>query len=336
MRIQHGGVASVRDGSPQGWRDALTPGWRDALALLERDLRARASAENTIRAYTVDCAQLGSWASARRIEPTEIDGRAVRRFLAGLAEHGQEPSTIARKLAAIRGLLAALLAAGARADNPADLLSSPKRPQRLPRVLRAGEVARLLDGIATATPLELRDRALFELAYACGLRAQELVSLQVHEVDFDAESIRVHGKGGKTRLLPVGEQALAAVARYLERARPALAAVSPVRAEPTSGVAAEPSEALFLSRSGRPLYTSDVRRRLRLWARRAAAGVAPLAGVHPHALRHSFATHLLEGGADLRSIQELLGHATISTTQVYTRVETARLRSAYIHAHPRA
>jgi integrase/recombinase XerC/integrase/recombinase XerD len=325
-----------KDGDVEPVRDVLTPGWREALALLERDLRARASAENTIRAYSVDCAQLGAWATTRGIEPAQIDGRTLRRFLAGLSEQGQGPSTIARKLAAIRGLLAALVAAGARADNPADLLSSPKRAQRLPRVLRAREVARLLDAIAAATPLELRDRALFELAYACGLRAQELVSLPVRAVDFDAESIRVQGKGGKTRLLPVGEHALAAIACYLERARPALAVNGATRASPTASAAAAPFEELFLSRSGRPLNTSDVRRRLRLWARRAAAGVAPLAGVHPHALRHSFATHLLEGGADLRSIQELLGHATISTTQVYTRVETARLRSAYIHAHPRA
>jgi integrase/recombinase XerC/integrase/recombinase XerD len=304
--------------------EAVSPSWQRALELLERDLRGRACAENTIRAYHIDAAQLGSWATARGIEPESTDVRALRRFLAGLSEAANAPSTIARKLASIRGLFAAQVAAGERAANPADLLSSPKRPRRLPRVLRASEMARLLDAIPAAHPLEVRDRALFELAYACGLRAQELVSLELSSVDFDAESVRVEGKGGRTRLLPIGEHALSALARYLERARPALAAP------------ASPSTALFLSRSGRPLGTSDVRRRLRLWVRRAAGGVPPLAGVHPHALRHSFATHLLEGGADLRSIQELLGHATISTTQVYTSVETTRLRSAYIHAHPRA
>jgi site-specific recombinase XerD len=302
----------------------LTPAWRDALAVLERDLRARACAQNTIRAYVIDCTQLASWASARHAEPGEIDARTLRRWLAGLSQAAQAPTTIARKLAALRALFAALRTTGSRAENPADLLSAPKRPRRLPRVLRAADVAQLLDGIPAATPLELRDRAIFELAYGCGLRAQELVSLTVSSVDFDGECVRVEGKGGKTRVLPAGEYALRALARYLERGRPELAA--------TGGSAAT----LFLSRSGRPLYTSDVRRRLRLWARRAAAGMATLAGVHPHVLRHSFATHLLDGGADLRSIQELLGHATVSTTQIYTHVETERLRSAYIHAHPRA
>jgi integrase/recombinase XerC/integrase/recombinase XerD len=211
---------------------------------------------------------------------------------------------------------------GARAENPAELLSSPKRAQRLPRVLKPGEVALLLDGIPAATPLELRDRALFELAYASGLRAEELVSLDIGAVDFDSETVRVEGKGGKTRLVPAGEHALRALERYLARARQALDL--------------DGEQALFLSRSGRRLSTSDVRRRLRSWARRAVARAPALADAHPHALRHSFATHLLEGGADLRAIQELLGHATISTTQVYTRVESARLRSAYARAHPRA
>jgi integrase/recombinase XerC/integrase/recombinase XerD len=247
----------------------------------------------------------------------------LRRYAAGLAERGIAPATIARRLAALRGLFRTQIEAGARTDNPADLLSSPKRAQRLPHVLKSTEVAALLESIPAATPLELRDRALFELAYACGLRAEELISLDVESLDFDAESVRVEGKGGKTRLVPVGEHARQALERYLARARPLL-----------RGTDGDP--ALFLSKSGRRLSTSDVRRRLSGWARRAVARSPGLSRAHPHALRHSFATHLLDGGADLRAIQELLGHATISTTQVYTRVESARLRTAYSRAHPRA
>jgi integrase/recombinase XerC/integrase/recombinase XerD len=211
---------------------------------------------------------------------------------------------------------------GDRDENPAELLHSPKRAQRLPRVLKANEVSSLLDRIPATGPLALRDRAIFELAYASGLRAEELVSLERHSVDFDGESVRVEGKGGRTRLVPVGEHSLRALERYLQAGRPVL----------DHGQ----SQALFLSKSGRRLGTSDIRRRLRSWARLAGADHPALADAHPHALRHSFATHLLEGGADLRVIQELLGHATISTTQVYTRVESARLRSAYERSHPRA
>ncbi len=248
--------------------------------------------------------------------------RALRRYAASLSERGCAPSTVARKLAALRGLFGVLVRTGTRAENPAELLSSPKRAQRLPRVLKPAEVAVLLDRIPATSSLELRDRALFELAYASGLRAEELVSLDVDALDFDAESVRVEGKGGKTRIVPAGEHAMRSLERYLDRARPALE------------IPAE--RALFLSKSGRRLSTSDVRRRLRTWARHSVARAPALGDAHPHALRHSFATHLLEGGADLRAIQELLGHASISTTQVYTRVESARLRSAYARAHPRA
>jgi integrase/recombinase XerC/integrase/recombinase XerD len=302
-------------------------GWEQALNALEDDLRRRAMARNTAHAYRLDALQLARWATVAGIEPRELEVRGLRRYLAGLSEQGQAASTVARKLASIRALFRVLVALGERDENPADLLSAPKRPQRLPRVLKAAEVATLLDRIPATTPLEQRDRALFELAYAAGLRAEELVSLDVASVDFDGESVRVEGKGGKTRLVPVGEHALRQLGRYLERSRPALL---------TGGGDAGPEPALFLSKSGRRLGTSDIRRRLRAWAR-AATGQAPgLSGAHPHALRHSFATHLLEGGADLRAIQELLGHATISTTQVYTRVESSRLRSAYSRAHPRA
>jgi site-specific recombinase XerD len=301
---------------------AVSVPWQAALDAFAEDLQRRAVAAKTSRAYATDSLQFARWATAHELLPGSVDVRALRRYVAGLTSDGQAPSTIARKLASLRGLLAVQMAQGARTENPAELLSSPKRPQRLPRVLKADEVATLLDRIPATTPLELRDRALFELAYACGLRAEELVSLEIDSVDFDTEIVRVEGKGERTRLVPAGEHALAALERYLARGRAAL----------DSGE----SRALFLSKSGRRLSTSDVRRRLRTWSRLALRSAPALADAHPHALRHSFATHLLEGGADLRVIQELLGHASISTTQVYTRVESARLRSAYASSHPRA
>jgi integrase/recombinase XerC/integrase/recombinase XerD len=296
--------------------------WRRALALLEQDLRRRGAAEKTRHAYAVDAAQLARWADGRDLAPADMTARVLRRYAAGLTENGQAPSTVARKLASLRALFRTLAEHGELPQNPADLLSAPRKGQRLPRVLKAAEVASLLDRIPADTALALRDRALFELAYASGLRAEELVNLDMSAIDFDGEAVRVEGKGGKTRIVPAGEPALRAVDRYLQRGRPALAADGAVRA-------------LFVSKTGRRLSTSDVRRRLRVWARQ-AAGASAAAGASPHTLRHSFATHLLEHGADLRSIQELLGHASISTTQVYTRVESARLRSAYARSHPRA
>ena len=293
--------------------------WNEALSLFDRDLRRHGAAERTREAYGTDLGQLAGWAAGQALAPGDLDYRALRRYAAFLSGRRAQPRTIARKIASVRAFYRTLLEHGMVAANPADLLPTPKRPDHLPRALKPTEVAALLDRIPATTPLELRDRALFEVAYGCGLRAEELVNLDVRSIDFDGEQLRVEGKGGKTRFVPTGEPALRALARYLERARPAL---SEDESEP----------ALFLSKTGRRLCTSDVRRRLKVWARHARTQGA----VHPHALRHSYATHLLEGGADLRAIQELLGHATISTTQVYTRVESARLRAAYARAHPRA
>jgi site-specific recombinase XerD len=301
----------------------ISSAWREALDAFDEDLRRRAVAARTRRAYAVDSAQFAAWATGRGLHPATVDVRDLRRFVASLSEQGQAPTTIARKLASLRGLFGVQVTLGTRSENPAELLRSPKRPQHLPDVLKPAEVAGLLDRIPATRPLELRDRALFELAYASGLRAEELVSLDVGSIDFDGESVRVEGKGDKTRFVPAGEHALLTLERYLQAGRP--------------GLAADPAvTALFLSKSGRRLSTSDVRRRLRTWAQMAAREFPGLAHAHPHALRHSFATHLLEGGADLRSIQELLGHASISTTQVYTRVESERLRFAYAASHPRA
>jgi len=308
--------------STAGAASGLSPDWLTALDAFDADLRRRAVAAKTRRAYAIDTRQFAVWAEEHGLAPGAVDVRALRRYVASLTEAGQAPTTVARKLAALRGLFRHEVSLGARTENPADLLSSPKRSQRLPRVLKPDEVAALLDRIPGTGPLQVRDRALFELAYACGLRAEELVTLDVASIDFDSETVRVEGKGDKTRLVPAGEHALAALERYLSRARPALTAGD--------------DQALFLSKSGRRLGTSDVRRRLRTWARMAARTAPAVGDAHPHALRHSFATHLLEGGADLRAIQELLGHASISTTQVYTRVESARLRQAYVSSHPRA
>jgi len=298
---------------------ALSEPWREALRLFDRDLAVRSAAEATRRAYANDIGQLAAWASELRKEPTALGHRDLRRFAASLSERGLSKAAVARKLAAIRSFYGALLRNGEVTANPADLVATPKQDRKLPRVLGRDEMQTLLDGIPAGTSLEMRDRAMLELTYSCGLRAEEVINLNLDSPDFDGERLRIEGKGGKTRLVPMGEPAQAALRRYLDRGRHAL-------------LGAGPENALLLSKSGRRLHPSDVRRRLQRWVREAAIA----GGVSPHALRHSFATHLLEGGADLRTIQELLGHSSLSTTQVYTQVEPSWLRSQYARSHPRA
>ncbi len=193
--------------------------WSQALVQLERDLATRDSSARTLRAYRTDVAQFAAWAGEQGLTPQDVGPRAVRRYIARLSQEGYAPSTSARKLAALRALFASQREHGQITQNPADLVSTPRRSDHLPRVLSARDAARLLDGIPASGPLELRDRAMFELAYSCGLRAEELVALRVQDVDHDGEQVRVEGKGRKTRFVPVGEPALLAVASYLERAR---------------------------------------------------------------------------------------------------------------------
>lgn len=310
---------SHREGSEPSDEPVISASWEAALIGFRRELQTRSVSPNTLRAYGADLRELGVWATDRDRGPAKLVYRDLRAYAAVLSERGLGRASIARKLAAIRSFHDHLVRTGDVEQNPAELLPTPKAHRRLPRVLGPDQVAVLLERIGARTPLEVRDRALFELAYSCGLRAEEIVNLDIGGIDFDSETVRVLGKGSKTRLVPIGEPAQRALERYVERARPALAS-------------ARDEQALFLSRRGRRLSTSDVRRRLRLWVQEAA-----VAGqISPHTLRHSFATHLLEGGADLRSIQELLGHSSLSTTQLYTRVEPSRLRSEYARSHPRA
>lgn len=297
----------------------LSPRWEAALIAFARDQDRRSVSQATKRAYGTDLRELAAWATDRGSDPADVRYRDLRKFAAMLSERGLRKSSVARKLAAVRSFYTNLVEAGAAEANPAELLPTPKQEQRLPRALGREEVGDLLDRMPARNPLEIRDRAIFEVAYSCGLRAEEVVNLNIGSIDFDAEAIRVLGKGRKERLVPVGEPAQKALRRYLQAARHALSR--------------DGSEtALFLSKSGRRLSTSDVRRRLQVWVAR----LSDLGRVSPHSLRHSFATHLLEGGADLRSIQELLGHSSVSTTQIYTRVEPSRLAQEYRRAHPRA
>jgi site-specific recombinase XerD len=268
--------------------------WTAALIRFDNDLLRRGASERTRRAYNADISELATWAAAQGIEPSALTYRLLRGYAARLSGAGAAPRTMAGKLASARAFFRSMVEHGDMTANPADLLPAPKSPQPAPRTIKPQDVAALLDRMPATTPLEQRDRALFELASTCELGVEELVSLDAASVDFAAEEIRL-----TTRAVPAGEQALAAVNVYLERGRPALA-----------GTDGDP--ALFLSKSGRRLSSSDVRRRVRSWARRAAAQGSPVA------------------------IHEMLGHASISTSQVYTRVESARLRAAYLRSHPRA
>jgi integrase/recombinase XerC/integrase/recombinase XerD len=301
-------------------RTVVNHSWEAAIGAYEAELVSRHVSPNTLRAYEGDLRELAEWATAAGVaDPAALRYRQLRGYAAALGNRGLKRSSVGRKLAAARGLFDHMTRSGAAPQNPAELLPNPKSESRLPRVLDRDEVRELLDRSPAGTPLEVRDRAMLELAYSSGLRCAELVALDRDSIDFEGEVVRVRGKGGKERIVPLGEPAQRAVSEYLSRARPTL-------------VADRAEQALLVSKSGRRLSPSDVTRRLALAVRRTS-----IAGrVSPHALRHSFATHMLEGGADLRAIQELLGHSSISTTQIYTRVEPSRLREAYAGAHPRA
>jgi integrase/recombinase XerD len=273
-------------------------------------------APRTVEAYRRDLAVLGRFLGT----PVAAAGSSeLERYAAALRAEGLSPATIARRFASTRAFFSHLQLVGARADNPAAAVPLPRRVRRLPRTLSPGEVARLIDAAAGVSPRALRDRALVELLYGAGLRVSEAVGLERHAVDLDERSVRVLGKGGRERVVPVGREAVSALTRYLARGRPFLDR----RHRPE----------LFLNARGGPLSRSGAFVVLR---RLAAAGGLDPARVHPHLLRHSFATHLLEGGADLRSVQEMLGHADLGTTELYTHVSDARRRALYFEAHPHA
>ncbi|HEU0304599.1 MAG TPA: tyrosine-type recombinase/integrase [Gaiellaceae bacterium] len=271
----------------------------------ERFLSSASLSDATRRAYRSDLRAFHGWLSSQGLAVEDVDARVLSDYAAELGRGRPRrlaPATIARKLAAVRSLVRFTLGASRVPDVPL----APRRPRRLPHVGKAADVDRELEALEGEGPIPLRNRALAELVYSAGLRSKEAVSLDVADVDFEQEAVHVLGKGGKERVVPLGEEAAHWVARYLREGRPEL-----VR---------HAESALFVSARGRRLDTSTLRR------------VVP----HPHRLRHAFATHLLEGGADLRVIQELLGHSSLSTTQVYSHVDGRRLRRVYDRSHPRS
>jgi integrase/recombinase XerD len=279
-------------------------------------LLAARRAPRTVDAYRRDLAHFARWLDG---PPTRATTEQLERYVAQLRADGLSPATIARRLAALRALFKHQLLLGARPDNPAADLAPPRRLRKLPRTLSPSEAERLVEAAAGTTPRALRDSAIVELLYGAGLRVGELVSLERDSVDLEGRLVRALGKGSKERLVPIGRQAAEALRRYLSRGRPFLDR----RHRPE----------LFLNARGGPLTRGGVFLILRKIAGK--AGLDP-ERVHPHLLRHSFATHLLEGGADLRSVQEMLGHADLATTELYTHVSDSRRRESYFRAHPHA
>jgi len=272
--------------------------------------------ERTVDAYRRDLRELASF---RRGAVGETSLDELERWLAEMRAAGLAPSTIARRVSAVRTYFRHLVLIGAREDNPAAALVLPRRPRKLPRALSPSETERLIDAATGTTPRTLRDRALVELLYGAGLRVSETIGLEKNGIDLELRVVRVLGKGGKERLVPLGRPAAEAVRRYLALGRPHLDR----RYRPE----------LFLNARGGPLTRAGAFLILRRLAEK--AGLEP-ERVHPHLLRHSFATHLLDGGADLRSVQEMLGHADLGTTERYTHVSDRRRREIYFQAHPHA
>jgi site-specific recombinase XerD len=281
---------------------------------IERFLASPALSDATRRAYRIDLAQFAEWLGAQGLELDDMDVRVLTGYATELGRRRPKlaPASIARKLAAVRSLIGFAL-------GPArvpDAVLAPKRARRLPSAPKPAEVDALLEGLRGNGALGLRNRALVELIYSAGLRSAEAVGLDLQDVDFDQELVHVRGKGGKERAVPLGEEAAHRLSVYLREGRPQLA----LKAGSAAGRAGGAENAVFLSARGRRLDTSALRR------------LVP----NPHRLRHAFATHLLEGGADLKVIQELLGHSSLSTTQIYSHVDARRLRRVYDRAHPRS
>jgi integrase/recombinase XerC len=272
---------------------------------------------HTIGAYERDLRAFASFCEKEGLTGLEsLDSYHIRNFAAETHRRGLSPRSVARRLSAVRSFLRALVIAGRLKANVATNVSAPKPRKRLPATLDADQVAQLLEASGDDA-LTRRDRAMLELFYSSGLRLAELVNLDLNDLDFADQTVRVTGKGNKTRILPVGRHALEAIRQWL-----------PERA----GVAAKEESAVFVSRNGGRLAPRSVQARLDRWAKVKGIG----RHLHPHLLRHSFATHLLESSGDLRAVQELLGHASISTTQVYTHLDFQHLATSYDKAHPRA
>jgi integrase/recombinase XerD len=273
-------------------------------------------APRTVDAYRRDLADLSAWLGG---SPADATTDRLAEYVATMRADGKAATTISRRIAAARSFYRHQVLLGARTDNPAAELELPRRRRTLPRTLSPGEAERLIEAAAGTTPRSLRDRALVELLYGAGLRVSEAVGLERSAVDLEGRLVRCIGKGSKERVVPIGRQAVEALRRYLARGRPFLDS----RHRPE----------LFLNAKGGPLTRAGAFFILRRLA--GAAGLEP-ERVHPHLLRHSFATHLLEGGADLRSVQEMLGHADLATTELYTHVSDRRRRDLYFQAHPHA
>lgn len=302
--------------------ERVPPAWSHALEEFGIHLRdERMLAQHSVAAYTRDARQLAGFCAGFSIDdPDEVAPLVLRRYLAALLADGYARASVARKAAAARSLFALLARRAIVAEDPAAALGTPRVGRTLPRVLRRDQVHALLTAPDAATPLGMRDQALLELLYASGARVSEAVGLDTDGVDLAAATALLHGKGDKQRLVPLGEPACRAVERWLTDGRPAVVAAG----ETTSA-------AVFVNTRGRRLAARGAYAVVERAAR--AAGLGP---VSPHTLRHSYATHLLEGGADLRSVQELLGHVALSTTQNYTHLSREHLRASYEHAHPRA
>ncbi len=325
------------DGASRADELPLPEAWHRAVEELVR----HTSAERGRRPRTVDAYRRDALHVARALSAVGIDGPGrvgrdeLRGYLADLSDAGAARATIARRTSTLRTWFALLERSGTVQDDPAALLPTPKQGRHLPRVLRVDQVDSLIAAVDAGSPSGLRDRALLELLYASGARVDEACTLTLDRLDLAQSQVRLEGKGGKDRIVPVGGAAVRALRAYLETARPALLAGHAAgrgASRARSGAGERPSDGIVLRGDrGGPLGTRDARTIVVRTA--AAAGVGH---VTPHTLRHSFATHLLEGGADLRVVQELLGHASLATTQRYTHLSRGRLREVHALAHPRA